>query len=325
MIKTLFNIKSFLKILISSICILIISSLFIDFINKLDVNVEDIPIAIVDLDKSKKSEELCKNLSYKTNLIVEKNENCAIDKLANSKTQLVVIVNDGYEEKITKARLTNLFTVYTGYNEKYSRLLLEIISEEVLKEWVSYKLSKENKDISYEIDFTSLDNFNVSESINIREISIDGDQINIIDTEDISLKTNIYIFVMFVLSSFIFISQGYKAIKEKINGILKRVFMFHNKGKMLYVVRILIELSQVFFVNLFIFGIVLVTLGINFSFICKIFLSYLFYLIIIKIIISIILYLSNSISIFSLLVFIFTVINCSLLSLMIFVKGLINI
>ena len=130
MIKMIFNWKSLAKIfMVVLICVVACNLAYNAFCNKIDV--QKLPIVLVDFDKSHDSKKLCENLQLKTNLTIVNNENIAIDKLANGSAQLVIIINKGYEKQLRNAKLSDLFTVYTGYNPAYSKLLLEVISEKV--------------------------------------------------------------------------------------------------------------------------------------------------------------------------------------------------
>ena len=305
------NYKRIIKISILVIVSILILKLFIANINN-SMNVDKLSVSIIDLDKSELSKELYSSLDNKMKIVSNENINDSISELAKGKIELILIIKEGYEEEIKDASMKELLIVYTGYNPAYSKLLLEIISEESLKTWVSYKLIRENEKI-FNLDFESLKTLEVKNLVEIKESIVNENNSINEANKNIGIEHNLYIVLMLLISYCIVTIEGRITLKDKLSNTLKRMRLFSQTGRKKYSLNIIYEIIEIGIINTIIFSIFFFIRGISIKEIVLIILLQTIYLIIVKIINLIIIYVSKSIVAYNLTSLVMFLVNILLI------------
>ncbi len=302
-----FNYKRSIRISILVVAAILLLNFFIDNINN-SMNIDKLSISIIDLDKSELSKELYSSLDSKMKIVGNENINDNIAELSNGNIELILVIEEGYEDEIQQANIKELLTVYTGYNPAYSKLLLEIISEETLKTWVSYKLIKENEK-KFDVDLSSLKDLEVENLVEIKESILDeGNSINKA-IKNIEVEYSIYVILMLVLSYCLVVIGGRTTLKDKLSMTLKRMILFSPVGKKKYLLKIIGEIIEISIINIIIFGVFFLIRGAGIREIIILSLLQIIYIIIVKIINLITIYISKSSIIYNLISMVLFFIN----------------
>lgn len=287
------------KIFIIIVLSLLVSQ-FIISLQRVERDVNTLPISIIDNDNSSLSKKFLSTIKEKYNANIIYNESEGISKLASGKIDLFLIINKGYENQISTGEISNLFNVHAGYNPEYTKLILEVVSEEAIREWVAYKIETFNKDEKLEIIWEDLEsNYDF---IEIKEILMGKDldlQLKDISDEGNRYEKLTYTVVGLISSLVLLLLLGEKVLREKLSGLLKRVLTFNLQSKKIYMLKIVIDVLLIFIITSVLYGLVLYINGVSFIQIVSLGITYLLYLVCSQIVIYLIIYKTKSLVIYN--------------------------
>lgn len=291
--------KDVLKIFIIIVLSLFVSQ-FIISLQSTERDINTIPISIIDNDNSDLSRNFSSAMKEKYNVNIIYNESEGISKLASGEIDLFLIINKDYENQISTGEILNLFNVHAGYNPEYTKLILEIVSEEVIREWVSYKIELFNKDENLEIIWEDLES--EYDFIEIKEIVIGkdlGSQLKAISSEGNIYEKLTYTIIGLISSLVVLLLLGEKVLREKLSGMLKRVLTFNPQSKKVYMLKMVIDVLVIFTITSILYGLALYISGVSLIQIVSLGIIYLLYLICIQIVIYLIIYIIKSLVIYN--------------------------
>ena len=282
--------KALVNITITIISIIILNFIIVEINKSTDIN--NASIALIDVDNSKLSQEIYNSLDDKINIIKSKDINSSMSKLAEGKVESIVVINKGYEEELKDGEFRDVFTVYTGYNLGYSKLLLEIISEETLQTWIKYKIIEDNER-HVDIDFSKLEFLETNNLVSLDENIIEDDGI-ISSNNSGGLEKRIYLGLMLIIILSNIIIDGRGIIKDKTSGVIKRVFLFSESGKKRYLQNKILELINMLIINSIIFSIVFLVKEVSIKYLFISLIIAVIYSVFMKIVSCVIIYYSKS-------------------------------
>ena len=282
--------KALVNIAITIISIMILNFIIVEINKSTDIN--NASIALIDLDNSGLSQEIYNSLDEKINIIKSKDINSSMSKLAEGKVESIVVINKGYEEELKDGEFRDVFTVYTGYNLGYSKLLLEIISEETLQTWIKYKIIEDNER-HVDIDFSKLEFLETNNLVSLDENIIEDDGI-ISSNNSGGLEKRIYLGLMLIIILSNIIIDGRGIIKDKTSGVIKRVFLFSESGKKRYLQNKILELINMLIINSIIFSIVFLVKEVSIKYLFISLIIAVIYSVFMKIVSCVIIYYSKS-------------------------------
>lgn len=313
-LKFLYVFKIFIMVVIS----FLISQLIIS-LQSIERDINTLPMSIIDKDNSSLSKSFSSTMRNKSNVNIIYDESIGLGQLASGEIDLLLVINEGYENQISNGEISDLFNVYSGYNPEYTKMMLEIISEEVLRTWVSYKIEAFNEDENIEIKWGKLD-YDYT-FIEIKEIIIDENSGLVINNQSINENTYekiTYVLVTLITSLLILLLLGEKLVREKLSGVLKRSFTFQPQSKKIYLLNMIIDVILIFIITSLIYSVALYINGVSIIQIISLCIIYLLYLAVVQIGIGLIIYLSNSFVIYNVAGFFFIIINLVIILISVF-------
>ncbi|MCM1992151.1 ABC transporter permease [Oceanirhabdus seepicola] len=209
--------------------------------NDREINNRNITIGITDMDGTNLSKRLISDIEEGVKVQEYEDENMSIKMMSHGKIDFALVINKGYEEMIKAGELSKLITVYHGYNPDKTQLVLEVVSSSVLKRWMRFKLDILNEKNGIDIDWSQLNDENISNLVRVEEIFLsDKDNIETspkleID-EERDFKGTIYLIIWGLAVLVILFIINMNEIKDRENDIYQRIVTFHDDGRKYYII-----------------------------------------------------------------------------------------
>lgn len=281
------NYKSFLKIFSLIAVFAIVSNLLINlYILGIDHSSKSLSVQIYDKDRTYLSSQLADTIKSKNKGTIIYKDSEGIESLSKGKSNLFVIINNGFEEKMKNGDFSNIISVYTEYNPKQSKTIINTISKEVLKQWTNLKIKKDNKGLNIKIDWNQFEGKDVG-NIYLREvIVVPNSKGNVSEIKsnkadvyknrnDIKVKLNIAILFLGVnLLLFLF---SKRIMEHKLSGLKDRINLFKFNGRTFYRDSFLSFLILVAIESCIIYGGIFAIYGASFNVIVTLLLRFLIY------------------------------------------------
>ena len=209
--------------------------------NDREVNNKNITIGITDMDGSVLSKKLISDLPEGVKVQLYDDENVSIKMMSQGKMDFVLVIHDGYQEMVKAGELSNLITVYNGYNPQKTQIVLEIVSSSVLKRWMNFKIDILNDKNGIKVDWEQLNDKNISNLVKVEEIFIsDKDNIETSPTSDgnqeFKFRGTIFLIIWGLAVLVILFIFNINVIKDRESDVYERVVTFHYDGEKYYII-----------------------------------------------------------------------------------------